>query len=251
MQDPHWPSEDPAGSSGFEPGFQTDWFAVHAAGRSTPETAGALEKLCRTYWYPLYAYVRRKGYDAHDAQDLTQEFFESLLETPWLRDVHQSKGRFRAFLLASFNNFLANDWRRSQTQKRGGGRQPFSLDALAAEEHYQYEPSHQETPDKVFDRRWAMVLLERVMAQLREEYLASNRVEIFEALKGPLVGEMNRDRYADLAGRLGTTEAALKKAAQRLRERQVELLRAEVAKTVNDPGEVDEEIHYLFGMLGD
>jgi hypothetical protein len=140
MSDLNWNLDGPIGSTSF----QTDWFVVNAAGRSTPETAGALDKLCSTYWYPLYAYVRRKGHAPQDAQDLTQEFFSRLLESPWLRDVHPSKGKFRSFLLASMNHFLANEWRRNQTQKRGGGRAIFFLEAAAVEDRHRLQPAQNE-----------------------------------------------------------------------------------------------------------
>jgi RNA polymerase sigma factor (sigma-70 family) len=244
-----WPLDGSTGSPAFEPGFQTDWLAVRAAGQSTPEAAGALEKLCRTYWYPLYAYVRRRGHDPHEAQDLTQEFFARLLASPWLQDVHPSKGRFRAFLLASMNHFLANKWRREQAQKRGGGRAVFSLDAVEAEERYRFEPIHDQSPDKVFEHGWAIALLNSVKTRLREEYAASGKRGLFEELKGVLDGEKNQRSHAETATRLGMSEAAVKKTAQRLRERYLALLRAEVAQTVKDPGEVDEEIRCLFAAL--
>ena len=245
MSDLNWTLDGPVGS----PSLQTDWLVVNAAGRITPEGAGALNKLCSTYWYPLYAYVRRKGHAPQDAQDLTQEFFSRLLESPWLRDVHPSKGKFRSFLLASMNHFLANEWRRSQTQKRGGGREIFSLDGVAAEDCYRFEPSHNDTPDKVFERHWAMILVEQVMTRLQEQYRVSGKGDLFEAVKGMLDGEMNREGYAAMAARLGTTKAAVKKAAQRLREHYQEVLRAEVAQTVSDPTEIDEEMHNLFAAL--
>jgi len=229
--------------------FQTDWFVVNAARRCTPKAAEALDQLCRIYWYPLYAYVRRKGHAPQDAQDLTQEFFSYLLESPWLRDVHPSKGRLRSFLLASMNHFLLNERRHSRTQKCGGGREIFSLDGVAAEDRYRFEPSHHDTPDKVFERRWAMTLVERVLARLQEEYDASGKGDLFEALKPRLDGEVNPEAYAAVAARLGTTEDAVKKAAQKLRENYRQLLRAEVAQTVNDPFEIDEEMHHLFTAL--
>ncbi len=245
MSDLNWTLDGPIGS----PNFQTEWFVINAAGRSTPETAGALDQLCSTYWYPLYAYVRRKGHAPQDAQDLTQEFFSRLLESPWLRDVHPSKGKFRSFLLASMNHFLANEWRRNQTQKRGGGREIFSLDGVAAEDLYRFEPSHNDTPDKVFERRWAMILVEQVVTRLQEDYCAFGKGDLFEALKPMLDGEMNPEGYAAVAARLGMTEAAMKKAAQRLRESYGELLRAEVAQTVSDPLEVEDELRNLFTAL--
>jgi RNA polymerase sigma-70 factor (ECF subfamily) len=245
MSDLNWNLDGPIGS----PSFQTDWFVVGAAGQSTAAGAEALENLCRDYWYPLYAYVRRKGHAPQDAQDLTQEFFSRLLESPWLRDVHPSKGKFRSFLLASMNHFLANEWRRNQTRKRGGGREIFSLDGVAAEDLYRFEPSHNDTPDKVFERRWAMILVERVVTRLQEEYCVSGKGDLFQALKPMLDGEMNPEGYAAIAARLGMTEAAVKKAAQRLRESYRESLHAEVAQTVSDPLEVEGELRNLFMAL--
>jgi len=245
MSDFNWTLDGPVGPKSS----QTDWFVIGAAGKATPAGAEALEKLCRDYWYPLCAYVRRKGYAPQDAQDLTQEFFSRLLESPWLQDVHPSKGKFRSFLLASMNHFLANEWRRNQTQKRGGGREIFSLDGLAAEDLCRFEPSHDDTPDKVFERRWAMVLVERVVTRLQGEYSVSGKGDLFEALKPMLDGEMNPEGYAAVAARLGTTEAAVKKVAQRLRENYRELLRTEVAQTVSHPFDVDEEMRNLFTAL--
>ena len=237
------------GAAAFEPGYQTDWLVVQAASQPTPGGPKALEELCRTYWYPLYAYVRRKGYDSADAQDLTQEFFARLLETPWLEEMHPAKGKFRSFLLALMNHFLAKEWRRGQTQKRGGGHVIFSLDAVAAEDRYRVEPSHHETPDKDFEHRWAMTVIERALAQLQAEKFASSKSELFDSLKETLTGGAKRHSYAELAARLGMTEAAVKKAAQRLRERFEQLLRTEVARTVRDAREVDEELRNFFKAL--
>jgi RNA polymerase sigma-70 factor (ECF subfamily) len=245
MSEIRWTLAGPVGSMGLE----TDWFVVSAAGQGTAESADATEKLCFAYWYPLYAYARRRGYPPADAQDLTQEFFARLLGRGWLRSVHPSKGKFQSFLLASMNHFLANDWRDQQRQKRGGGREDFSLDAVAAEELYRFEPLDEESPDKLFDRRWAKLLLERVLAQLEAECRAPGKSEMFFELKGILDGEGNLPRYVDVAARLRMTEAAVKKAAQRLRTRYSELLRAEVAQTLTDQHEVDEEIRYLFSVL--
>ncbi len=237
------------GPAAFAPGYRTDWGVVQAASQAVPESSEALEKLCRTYWYPLYAYVRRKGYEAADAQDLTQEFFARMLERPWLQGVDPAKGKFRSFLLASMNHFLANEWRRGQAQKRGGGQPVFSLDAAAAEDRYRFEPSHDESPDRVFERRWALTAIERALERLGEEKFVSSRSELLEALKETLTGGTGRPRYAQLAARLGMTEAAVKKAAQRLRERFAQLLRTEVARTVSDAREVDGEMRSLFAAL--
>jgi RNA polymerase sigma factor (sigma-70 family) len=245
MSDLNWTLDGPTGSVGL----QTDWFAVKAAGQTTPEGAEALEKLCRAYWYPLYAYIRRRGHEPSAAQDLTQEFFLRLLKRPWPQDLHPSKGKFRSFLLASMNHFLANEWRREQAQKRGSGREVTSLEVAIAEERYRLEAAHSDSPESVFESRWADALLQRVVAQLTQEYQAAGKEAVFEQLKGMLVGEDDLNSYRQVADRLGTTEAAVKKSAQRLRDRYRELLRAEVAQTVTAPGEVDEEIHYLFSVL--
>jgi len=249
MSDLSWTSDGPTGSPNFDAGFHTDWFMVHAAGQLGAGGSEAMAKLCSTYWYPLYAYVRRKGHGPQEAQDLTQEFFARLLATPWLEDVHPSKGKFRAFLLASMNHFLANEWRREQTQKRGGGQVTFSLDAVEAEDRYRIEPAQGQSPDKVFDRDYARTLFERIRVLLQSECFATGKGHVFEELKGMFDGEANQRSYAELGAKLDMTEAALKKAAQRLRERYCDLLRQEVAATVNDPGEVDEEIRNLCAAL--
>ena len=245
MSDFNWTSVGPTGSTGCE----TDWFVISTAGQSTAEAAGALEKLCRTYWYPLYAYVRRKGYDSPDAEDLTQEFFARLLATPWLRDVHQSKGRFRSFLLASMNHFLANEWRRDQTRKRGGGTVTFSFDAAGAEDCYRLEPSHNESPDRIFDHHWAMNVLHQAQTRLQYECFITGKSALFEAMKGQLDGDKNLNTYSEVAAQLGMTEPAVKKAAQRLREHYQDLIRAEISQTVSSPAEVEEELGHLFAAL--
>ena len=233
------------------PRFETEWLTVNTARQGGVGSGEALEKLCRTYWYPLYAYVRSKGFDTHDAQDLTQEFFSRLLSQPWLQDVHASKGKFRAFLLASMNHFLANEWRREKAEKRGGGHEVFSLDAEEAEQRFRLELSHHESPDKLFDRSWAMTVLERSSAQLREEYFACGKLELFDSLKTSLAGEKNDERYADVAARLGTTEVVIKKTAQRMRERYQEIVRSEIAQTLMNPAEVTGETEFILKAVRD
>lgn len=245
MPDFNWIPDGPVGS----PGFETEWFTVRAAAEATPQAAEAMERLCRTYWYPLYAYIRRRGFGPSDAQDLTQEFFAHLLARPFLRDVDHTKGKFRSFLLASLNHFLANQGRTEQTVKRGGTTTIFSLDAISAEDRFSLEPSHGESPDRIFDRNWAMTLLERARTRLREECFASGKGESFEALKSKLDDETSHYTYAEIAARLATTEAAVQKTMQRLRERYQELLRAEIAQTVTNPQEVEEELRSLFAAL--
>jgi len=228
----------------------THWSVVLAAGQSASTEANqALELLCRTYWYPLYAYVRRKGYDAHVAQDLTQEFFARLLARNYLSVADRNKGKFRSFLLGCLEHFLAREWTRPHAQKRGGGQPLFSLDETDAENRYLREPAHELSAEKIFDRRWATTLLDQAMARLREECLASQKGDLFEKSQNYLSGEKGEASYADLAATLGMSEAAIKVAVHRLRQRYGELVRAEIAQTVASPKEVDEELQYLFAVL--
>ena len=239
------PSESP------RPFATTHWSLVAAAGRSSsPESAKALAALCETYWYPLYAYVRRGGHSAHEAQDLTQEFFARLLARRNLRAADRQRGKFRTFLLTSLKNFLANEWRKEQAQKRGGGRASVALDFSAGETRYSLEPAHELTPERIFERRWALTLLDQAITKLRDEYAAKGNAELFEALKGSLGGEAAAAGYAELADRLDMTEGALKTAAHRLRRRCRELLRAEIAQTVAKDADIDDELRELFSAVG-
>jgi len=216
---------------------------------STTLADAALERLCRTYWWPLYAFVRRRGFKPHDAQDLTQEFFARLLAKDFLRAVDRSKGKFRSFLLAALEHFLAKEWRRANAQKRGGGLTFISLDDDSTENRYQQVASPALPPEKVFEQQWAMTLLNQAVARLRDEWVAAGKGAWFEEIKVFLTGEKRSASYADLAARLGTTEAALKMAVSRMRQRYGELLRAEIANTVSTPDEVDEELRSLFAAL--
>ena len=230
----------------------THWSVVLQARHGTEATAvRALDTLCRAYWYPLYAYVRRRGHDEADAQDLTQEFFHRLLKGDWLAQADPERGRFRSFLLGAMNHFLANEWRRGQTVKRGGGVTVLSLDEQNAEGRYLREPAHEQSPERLYDRRWALTLLERTMKQLENECAESGRAALFGELKAMLSGDSEKQPFAAVAARLGTTEDAIKKAAQRLRDRYRELLRTEIAQTVSRPEEVDKEIRHLFAALRD
>jgi DNA-directed RNA polymerase specialized sigma24 family protein len=228
----------------------THWSVVLAAreGAST-ETDAALERLCRAYRWPLYAFVRRRGYEAHDAQDLTQEFFARLLAKDFLRTVDRSKGKFRSFLLAALEHFLAKEWRRSQTQKRGGKFTFVSLDDGSAETQFLQVPSADLPPEKLFEQQWALTLLDQVVTRLRQEHVAAGKGEQFEQLKIFLTGEKRAVAYADLALNLNTTEAALKMAVSRMKKRYGELLREEIANTVSDPAEIEEELRALFAAL--
>jgi len=244
------PQQDtaPRGGANFTP---THWSVVlAAAGRSDSTHArDALEKLCRNYWLPIYAFVRRQGHNPHDAQDLTQEFFTRLLERNYLAGVDREKGRFRSFLLASLKHFLANEWDKAKAQKRGGGHVLISIDAAAAENSVGLEPADVLTAEKIFERRWALSLLEQVLRRLREEYARDGKEQQFEQLKSTLTEASRSVSYAEIARRLATSEGAVKVAVHRLRQRYRELLRAEIADTVADPREIDDEIRNLFAAL--
>jgi len=223
---------------------------VLEAGRDdSPRAAEALEQLCRTYWYPLYAFVRRRGHGPEDAQDLTQAFFARLIAKRDLAAVDRTRGRFRSFLIAAMQHFLANEWDKARAQKRGGGVRVISLDAVSAEARYAREPADLETPELIFERRWAMALLDKVLVRLRGEYEARGQGDLFEALKGTLGGG-GAEGHAATAERLGMTEGAVKVAAHRLRRRYRDLLRGEIAGTVASPDDVDDELRHLLAVLG-
>jgi len=227
----------------------THWSVVLAAGQhDSPQATTALETLCRAYWFPLYAYLRRRGCSPEDGQDLTQEFFARLLSTHALGSVHPVKGRFRSFLLASLGHFLANEWDKARALKRGGGQPLISLDA--AETRYRAGPSENMSADRIFERQWALTLLAQVAANLREDYHAAGKGRLFDALQIYLSGDKGLPPYRETAEKLSLNLDALKKAVERLRRRYGELLRQEIAHTVSNPGEVDEEIRYLRSVLG-
>ena len=230
---------------------RTHWSVVlRAAGGPSTASEQALEQLCRSYWYPLYAFVRRRGHTVDEAQDLTQEFFCRLLEKRFLDAVDRSKGKFRSYLLGALEHFLANEWRRSQARKRGGGRVIFSLDDEEAESRYAAEPADGLTPEKMYERRWAMTLLEQALKRLQDECAANGKEQLFEQLKTTFWGERAEAGYAAIAAQLDMTEGALKVAAHRLRQRYGQLLREAIAQTVDDPGKIDEEVRCLFAALG-
>jgi len=225
----------------------TLWTVVLHAGRAEPAQAqAALAQLCQAYWYPLYSFIRRRGYTPHDAEDLTQAFFTHLLEKRGLGRIDPQQGRFRTFLLASLKNFLANDYDRGQALKRGGGQTIVSLDEDRAEARYQREPSHDLTPDRHFERQWALTVLDQVLAALQVEYHAKGQGQLFEELKAVLIGRAGS--YADMATRLGRSEGAIKVAIHRLRQRYRELLRAQIAATVGE-GDVEDELRHLLTVL--
>lgn len=230
----------------------THWSVVLQAGETdSPRATEALARLCRAYWYPLYAHVRRLGHSVADAQDLTQEFFARLLERKYIRLADRNRGRFRTFLLTSLNHFLINEWNKSKREKRGGGCQLISLDAEETETRFRAEPADDRSPDKAFERRWALVLLDRVLGQLQEEYAAAERRQLFEELKSSLTGADNGSTYVEIGLRLGMSESNLKVTVHRMRRRYRELLREEIARTVEDPAAIDEEMRDLFAALCD
>lgn len=229
----------------------TRWTVVLAAGnRSTPQADVALEELCRTYWYPLYAYVRRHGQSREDAQDLTQAFFASLLEKNYLERIRSDGGKFRSFLLVAMKRFLANAWDHANCQKRGGGVVPLSLDWQEADTRYQINPADNLTPDKLFDRAWAVTVLERVITRLRDENIAEGKAELYEQLKQFLMVGKSEISYVEAAKALAMSEGSLRVAVHRLRRRYRELLRDEIAQTLSDPAQADEEMQVLFSALG-
>jgi DNA-directed RNA polymerase specialized sigma24 family protein len=228
----------------------TRWSLVVAAGHDDSAVArAALAALCETYWYPLYAYIRKRGETAEAARDLTQAFLTSLLERQDFKNVRQARGRFRAFLLASLQHFLANDTARQRTQKRGGGVPTLPLAFDDAEGRYRFEPAGPGTPETLYERRWALTVIERVLAHLRGEWETDGRVAEFDELKACLLGEIPAGGYAAIAARLGSTEGAIRTAVHRLRRKFQARLRHDIAETVASPDDTDDEIRYLIRAL--
>jgi RNA polymerase sigma factor (sigma-70 family) len=226
----------------------TRWTLVVAAGNpERKEARSALISLCESYWYPLYAYVRRRGYPADQAQDLTQEFFIRVLEGRYLDRADPQKGRFRSFILTSLRFFVADEEDHHRAHKRGAGA-VLPLEFSSGEQRYQLEPAHNETPERIFERRWALSVLDRVVGKLRDEFVHRGRPEHFERLKVFLLGQPDAP-YATLAREMNTSEGALKVAIHRLRKRYRELFRQEIADTVADPAEVESELRYLANVL--
>jgi RNA polymerase sigma factor (sigma-70 family) len=240
-----------SGSFGTAQFGQTHWSVVlSAAGKRNPsQAAESLEKLCSLYWRPLYAYIRRQGESPHDAQDLTQEFFFRLLKKDYLNAVDQSKGRFRSFLLAALKHFLSNERDRARAKKRGGGQSPLPLDFIGEETHLGFQPTENVTPETLFERRWATSLLEQALARLRQDYASQGKEHIFEQLKTTLTEGRSSVAYSALAASLNMSEAAVKMAAHRLRQRYREVLRAEIAQTVATTGEVEDELRHVMGVF--
>jgi DNA-directed RNA polymerase specialized sigma24 family protein len=226
----------------------TRWSVVLAAqDKSSPDSAAALEALCRAYWYPLYAYVRGSGRSPHDAQDLTQEFFARLLAQDWLRVVLPEKGRFRTFLVVALKRFLTNEWLHASRQKRGGGATPLSLDAVEAEHRFAGEPAL--APDELYERRWAMTLLDQTLEQLNLEFAHAGKAGEFEALKGWLTAGRGEIPYDTVAGALGVTTGAARVSVHRMRRRFRILFRENVAQTVAGSEDVDVEMRQIVSIL--
>jgi RNA polymerase sigma-70 factor (ECF subfamily) len=214
----------------------------------SPEASRALATLCENYWFPLYAFVRRAGYTTEDAQDLTQEFFARLLTKGFLAKVDRQKGKFRSFLLATLKHFLADQWDRAHAQKRGGSQTVISFDSLNAETRYRLEPAQDLTPEKMFEKQWALSLLEHVLSRLHAEMVADGKSALFEALKDTLTG-VRSITYAAIGAELGMSEGAVKVVAHRIRRRYRDLLREEIAQTVASSDEIGDEIRYLLSCL--
>jgi RNA polymerase sigma factor (sigma-70 family) len=227
----------------------THWSLVlRAADEARPGAEEALTELCQRYWYPLYAYVRRRGNSSHDAQDLTQSFFARLLEKKLLERVDPAKGKFRSFLLASLKHFLSDEWDKARAQKRGGVTVTISIDEAVAENLYGQEPKEGLSPDQLYERRWAMTLLDRTMARIEMEYRNGGKGELFERLHGSLLG-VKEASYAEIGRGLGMGEGAVKVAAHRIRKRFRRHLREEIALTVGEQADIDAEIQELFAAL--
>ena len=224
----------------------TRWSLVLAAGHQpSARSSEALASLCEMYWYAVYAFIRRQGYRPEDGADLTQAFFLRVLEKNYFHDADPARGRFRAFLCASIRHFLSNERDRARALKRGGAQPPISLDVETAEGRYRLEPRDDLTPEKLFDRHWALTLLERVLARLRQDHVSAGKAELFDHLKGFLTGDSAAVPYADVAKASGMTEGAVKVAVHRLRRHFRDTLVQEIAETVSDPADIDAEIEYL------
>jgi RNA polymerase sigma-70 factor (ECF subfamily) len=228
----------------------THWSVVLAAGeQNSPRAAAALETLCRRYWYPLYAYIRRRGHAPEDAQDLTQDFFLQLLRKNYPARADRAKGKFRSFLLHALNQFLADQRERSSALKRGGGQILISLEEERPEDRYRLEVADELSPEKLFERRWAQTVLDRALVRLREEFAAEGKAAAYEVLRAFEPGEQSTLSYADAAARLGVSESAVKSMIHRLRRRHGELVREEIAHTVPTVADIDEELRYLVSVL--
>ena len=227
----------------------THWSVVLAAQGESPAAREALEKLCRTYWRPIFAFLRRQGIPPEEAEDITQGFFAELLERRSLDAVRKEKGRLRSFLLGGLKYFLANEERRAMAAKRGKGQRPIPLEELRAGERIEMEPADPMTPDQFYERRWALTVLERVLTRLKDEYLAADNAALFDSLKELLPDEPGAASQAEIAVRVGMTENAVRQAFYRFRQRYQALLREEIANTVATPGDIEDELRHLITVL--
>jgi DNA-directed RNA polymerase specialized sigma24 family protein len=248
----HGATANPGNHEGAETGGQhfrtTAWSVVAQAGQSdSPQAMAALEKLCQSYWYPIYAELRRRGISPHDAQDLTQDFFACLLRRGSIAAADRSKGRFRSYLLGALKYFLADEYDKRRAEKRGGGQPIVSLDEDEAESRFRQEPAPGASPDQAFDRRWALALMDRAFHRLNQEHVESNKNALFQELKLYLGTETDAGGYAGPASRLGMTTSAIGVAVHRLRQRYRELIRLEAAETLASIADVDDELRHLFG----
>jgi DNA-directed RNA polymerase specialized sigma24 family protein len=243
-------TSNPTENQGADRSTATHWSVVLRAGsEQTPVRLEALETLCRTYWYPLYCFARRLGSLPEDAKDLTQGFFAVFLQRHYVNRADPGRGRFRTFLLTSFRNFLTNEWKRARTLRRGGGWKAIPLDAQSAEERYRWDRVEPDPPDKAYDKTWAISTLQQAMKRVRNEYVNAGKADLFDQLKLRLWGDPAAESCADMAERLHLSEAALKMATTRLRQRFRDAIRREVEETVADPAELDGEIRYLISAL--
>jgi RNA polymerase sigma factor (sigma-70 family) len=227
----------------------THWSVVLEAQGESPAAQEALEKLCRTYWRPIFAFLRRQGLSPTEAEDITQGFFAELLERRSLTAVRKEKGRLRSFLLGGLKYFLANEQRRAMAVKRGKGQRPIPLEEFRAGERIETEPADPMTPDQIYERRWALTILERVLSRLKNEYLAADNAVLFDSLKELLPDEPGSPSQAEIATRLGMTENAIRQAFYRFRQRYQALLREEIGNTVATPGDVEDELRHLIAVL--
>jgi RNA polymerase sigma-70 factor (ECF subfamily) len=252
-------TEDVQNKPGFEPEAPrptgavfatTQWTVVLGAGGPSTEHARlALEELCRIYWRPIYAFVRRLGHSPHDAQDLTQEFFARLLASRSLDRVHPERGRFRSFLLSALKHFLANEWDKVRSLKRGGGQPVLSFDSTDAETAVRAAETRSLGPEQAFDRQWTLALLDRVLARLQQEHLDAGKAAMFAHLKETLTSDRSAVPYAVMASRLGVSEGSVKVAVHRIRQRYRQLLREEISHTLADPAQAEQELRDLFAAL--
>jgi len=244
------PSDQKLISLGQASFANTRWSIVEKAGHpSSAESRHALELLCESYWYPLYVYVRRRVSDRGEAEDLTQAFFTELIEKNYVAAATPERGRFRAFLLTAFKHFLSKQWEKARAQKRGGGRPPIPLDFESADSRFTIEPALNLTAEQIYERQWAVTLLDQTINRLEQEFAQANKTDHFGKLKGFIIGDHAGSTYADVAAELKISVAAAKMAASRMRRRYRELIRDEIAQTVADPGEIDDEIQKLFAAL--